>query len=298
MTGNTVKRPIVHQISINDVSLRVYEWEGTGDPTLFLHATGFHSRCWDQVILQLPGAHVFAIDVHFHGGSSDDGVVDWSRFPPDISQLIEHLQLENITGVGHSMGGCVIARVAASMPDKFKQLVLIDPVIMGPNPHNEFTRSPKSLSPTEHPVAFRKNDWQSSEEMYNRFKSKPPFNTWADEVLRDYCEHALDEEHSDGRRQLACKPVNEAAFYLSSMGYEVMRDEIESIRTPTTILRAPPPIVGEELDFSASPTWPELASAMQCARDVFLEDLNHFIPMQNPLLVADYVQQARNADWR
>ena len=36
------------------------------------------------------------------------------------------------------------------------------------------------------------------------------------------------------------------------------------------------------MDFIASPTWPDLASAMPDCRDVYLPDLDHFIPMRDP----------------
>jgi pimeloyl-ACP methyl ester carboxylesterase len=44
-------------------------------------------------------------------------------------------------------------------------------------------------------------------------------------------------------------------------------------------------------DFSVSPTWPELASALPNCRDVYLPDLDHFIPMRDPALVASCIQE-------
>jgi pimeloyl-ACP methyl ester carboxylesterase len=57
------------RINVGDDELSVLEWQGEGDPILLLHATGFHSRCWNQVVEHLPGQHVFAVDLRFHGGS-------------------------------------------------------------------------------------------------------------------------------------------------------------------------------------------------------------------------------------
>jgi len=44
-----------------------------------------------------------------------------------------------------------------------------------------------------------------------------------------------------------------------------------------------------EMDFSASPTWPELAAQFPRGQDVHLPELTHFIPMQDPQLVADFI---------
>ena len=42
------------------------------------------------------------------------------------------------------------------------------------------------------------------------------------------------------------------------------------------------------MDFSASPTWPQLADRFSWA-DVHLPELTHFIAMQDPQLVADFI---------
>jgi pimeloyl-ACP methyl ester carboxylesterase len=48
------------------------------------------------------------------------------------------------------------------------------------------------------------------------------------------------------------------------------------------------------MDFTASPTWPDLAKQFPNAQDVYLPDLTHFIPMQDPGLVADFMLAAAN----
>ena len=47
------------------------EWGGRGDPVVFLvHATGFHGRCWDEVVRALPaGLNVIAVDLRGVGDS-------------------------------------------------------------------------------------------------------------------------------------------------------------------------------------------------------------------------------------
>jgi hypothetical protein len=62
-----------------------------------------------------------------------------------------------------------------------------------------------------------------------------------------------------------------------------------------TVLRArlPGPGPRDLTDFTASPTWPELASLFEQGRDVFLPELTHFIPMQDPELVAAFMEGRR-----
>ncbi|NJN53120.1 MAG: hypothetical protein HC809_16535 [Gammaproteobacteria bacterium] len=44
------------------------------------------------------------------------------------------------------------------------------------------------------------------------------------------------------------------------------------------------------MNFANSPTWPELANQFAQGRDVHLAHLTHFIPMQEPELVAKFIQ--------
>ena len=76
------------------------------------------------------------------------------------------------------------------------------------------------------------------------------------------------------------------------------RNRYEEIKVPTTILRAEKGILpdgpsnSETGDFSTSATDPDLANlfAAGVAKDVHLKDgMTHFIPMQRPDLVANYI---------
>ncbi len=284
--------PLESRLDAGDVELCVYEWPGDGAPVLLLHATGFHSRCWNEVVKRLPGRHVYAVDVHLHGGSSGAGdVVDWRLFSRDICLLIEHLDLQSIVGVGHSMGGYLMAWAASALPKRFRQLVLIDPVIMSAERYAEVERATAGLDAADHPVALRKNDWRDADEMFHRFRDRSPFDSWNPAVLRDYCDYALLPPGENGIRHLACNPVNEASNYLNVKHNSAILGRLHLITIPVTLLRArasKEPIV----DFSTSPTWPDLASALPDCRDVYLPELDHFIPMRDPELVASYIQQA------
>ena len=59
---------------------------------------------------------------------------------------------------------------------------------------------------------------------------------------------------------------------------------------PVTLLRAMEPRTPADLaDFRNSPTWPALATRFRDARDVQRPDRTHFLPMEDPALVASLV---------
>ena len=279
-----------YSVDIGDIELAVIEWPGTGDPILLLHATGFHGRCWTQVVERLPGRHVYAVDLRFHGSSGKGDAFNWSLLTDDICQLIERLDLSALVGVGHSIGGFLIARAAARLPHRFRALLLVDPVIMPRETYARFEAPIDAFSPDLHPVSRRKNRWQDSEEMYRRFAQRPPFDRWQAAVLRDYCEYALRPADDEGWLQLACDPLHEAAAYANQAGNEKVYDDLPALTMPVTVLRAASDGAAEDL--STSPTWPGLAATLPDGRDVYLPRMSHFIPMEDPGLVARYILQA------
>ena len=94
--------------------------------------------------------------------------------------------------------------------------------------------------------------------------------------------------------ELACPPEIEASIYKAASGLDIY-DRVRTIRAPVTVIRAKQRTPGprDMTDFSASPTWDRLAGEFTHGRDVFLPDLTHFIPMQDPKLTADYIEGRR-----
>ncbi|HEY5645941.1 MAG TPA: alpha/beta hydrolase [Pseudomonadales bacterium] len=289
--------PTEHEYQTSGPRLTYFEWGSPGQqPVLLVHATGFHARCWDQVVRALgPGYHVYAVDMRGHGRSERVAPYVWDTFARDVSELVEHLQLSAAIGVGHSMGGHCLVQVAASHPGAFSRLVLVDPVIFEPDAY-EHDRYRGFGGPEDHPVSKRKNDWVDWREMYERFKDRGSFAVWNDDVLVDYCRYGV-LPRAEGGYELACPPLVEASIYLGNTStnvYEVIPD----VQIPVVVLRAPGrgPDDQDKMDFSKSPTWPHVAEQFAHGTDVFLPNFTHFIPMQDPELVARYIAGAEQGN--
>jgi pimeloyl-ACP methyl ester carboxylesterase len=285
-----MRLPNVYQVDLPGISLQVTEWPGGSDPVLLLHATGFHSRCWDEIARRLEDAHLYAVDLRFHGGSDRNGEVSWQLLAADIEQLLQKLDLRQVVGVGHSIGGYLVACVAARMRERFKHLVLIDPVIFSRQRYIEQFEHPASVDTAWERVRKRKNKWRDAEEMYQRFHERPPFDRWHPQILRDYCEHALREVPGEDDLQLACDPLHETAIYLGQKGNEIIHDLLPGLTLPVTLLRAAPDPENPD-NLAASPTWPGLAGALPDAREIYLPGMTHFIPMEDPELVAEVIRK-------
>ena len=297
------------RVAVRGIELAYFEWARPVGPTvLMLHATGFHARCWDGVIRALSdegqaprappprardGVHVIAVDQRGHGRSEKAPPYDWGEFGADAAALVETLDLDDIIGVGHSMGGHATVQAAGAHPHRFRSLLLVDPVILDPA---MYAMATSFRSADDHPVARRRNRWASPEEMFERFNDRHPFNLWVPEILMDYCRYGIVPD-GDGF-VLGCPPQVEAAIYTGSAGRDI-REIIGKLTLPVVVLRAKArssgrhgPVDTGAMDFTRSPTWVGLAAAFPNGRDVHHPELTHFMPMQAPDLVARNIRDA------
>jgi pimeloyl-ACP methyl ester carboxylesterase len=281
-------------VASDGAQLAVYEWgtaaPGRSAPILLAHATGFHARCWDQVVARLGGRHVVAVDQRGHGRSGGTLPVHWRQFGADLTAVLRALDLRDVVGVGHSMGGHAMIEAAALDPVRFRRLVLIDPVVIRPG----FYQPPEGggRMPGEHPTAKRRSRFASADEMFVRFAERPPFDAWDRRVLRDYCVHGTRPDASGGV-VLACRPEYEAEVYMTSRGNGGIIERTQAVEVPVLVVRAmEPPADGTLPDFRYSPTWPGLAGAFRRGSDRHLPDRTHFLPMEDPALAAQLILEA------
>ena len=274
--------PSEHRFAAPGGDLCWFEWGQPGvEPSLLLlHATGFHARCWDQVVAALPGdRHIVAVDLPGHGRSfRPETLGDWMTIGNAAGAFVSAQFDRPVFGVGHSMGGYLAVRLAAKLPQAFSGLLLVDPVIMPPAAYQQ---TPRQLMVAEHPVARRRNRWDSADQMITHFAARPPYASWRPDVLADYCRFGLVKAADGEGLELACPPQLEASAYMGSAGNNP-HAMLDQVHCPVTVLRARNGERGSTIDFSISPTWPELASALPNAVDLHWSDLSHFIPMEAP----------------
>ncbi|KFK97476.1 hypothetical protein IV04_15135 [Serratia sp. Ag1] len=107
--------------SQGDLSFRA---TGEGETILFLHGILGSSKAWPfQFAALSPTYRVAAWDAP---GYADSALVadDIAAYEQMLHELILHLGAEQVSLVGHSMGGTIASRYAARHPSKVKSLVL------------------------------------------------------------------------------------------------------------------------------------------------------------------------------
>ena len=285
--------PSCNFVQVNGVTLCYFEWNSNAKPTvLLIHATGFHARCWDASIAALTERfRIIGVEMRGHGRSEKPKSYEWASLAEDLRSFVKLLDLKHIIGVGHSMGGHSLTEACATDSGRYQGLLLVDPVIFESRHYlvDETDQAPFKTVDL-HPISRRRDEWNSPGEMVDNFSKRHPFSLWTKKCLEDYCKYGLIADES-GVFRLACPPRVEASIYLGSRG----KDPIESCRqitVPTIVMRAQSrDPKSQRLDFSKSPTRPDLYRLFPKGEDRYLPNLSHFIPMQRPDLIAQEIQR-------
>jgi pimeloyl-ACP methyl ester carboxylesterase len=116
-------------VKVNGVELA---YTGAGEvglpPVVLLHALAEDGSTWSEVVEALvPIFRVYVIDLRGHGGSSQSEDYSLELMCSDVLGFLRALNLEEVTLIGHSLGGAVAYLIAEAEPGRVRQLVLEEP---------------------------------------------------------------------------------------------------------------------------------------------------------------------------
>jgi pimeloyl-ACP methyl ester carboxylesterase len=123
----------VHVVTIHGHE-RAYRMAGSGPVLLLLHGIGDSSEGWEPLIPALAERFtVIAPDLLGHGRSAKPRA-DYSvaAYANGMRDLLDVLDVETATVVGHSLGGGVAAQFAYQYPERCERLVLVASGGVGP----------------------------------------------------------------------------------------------------------------------------------------------------------------------
>ncbi len=103
---------------------------GAGPPVVLIHGFNLDLNTWMANVDSLARhCTVYAVDLWGSGYSTREPL-DWGfeLFAEQIGLLLDHLELERTSLVGHSMGGGTAIAFAAAHPDRVDRLVLVGSV--------------------------------------------------------------------------------------------------------------------------------------------------------------------------
>jgi pimeloyl-ACP methyl ester carboxylesterase len=112
-------------INLKEVTL-FYEKTGFGDPLVLLHGNGEDHMIFAHAIEELSQVYtVYAVDSRNHGQSTMTNEYHYEAMALDIEQMIEKLNLSNVTLVGFSDGGILCLIMASKQPSWLKKIIVM-----------------------------------------------------------------------------------------------------------------------------------------------------------------------------
>jgi pimeloyl-ACP methyl ester carboxylesterase len=212
-----VPTPRSHAFTANGLRLVVHDWGGEGSPALLAHPTGFHGLVWEEVAEHLvaAGNHVWSFDFRGHGDSDapavDDDGYSWHGFADDVLAVARHLEVASrpdLLAAGHSKGGAALLLGEAKAPETFARIWAYEPIIF----EAEVPLEPQDDFFLARSARKRRNVWNSRDEAFKSYASKPPLNVMTSRSLRAYVDYGF-RDTGDGTLTLKCRPDVEARVY-------------------------------------------------------------------------------------
>lgn len=106
--------------------------KANGRTILLMHGKNFCAATWQDsiAVLSQNGYRVIAPDqIGFCSSSKPMGYqFSFAQLAHNTEALLDSLNIEQVTVIGHSMGGMLASRLALSYPDMVDQLVLVNPI--------------------------------------------------------------------------------------------------------------------------------------------------------------------------
>jgi pimeloyl-ACP methyl ester carboxylesterase len=163
---------VVQRVQAGEVRLAYRTWGSAGaPPAVLLHALGEQSSDWTPVASALaPSWRVYAPDLRGHGASDWPGSYTIEQLTTDLAAFLDALGLDQVTLVGHSIGGPPVYLYAARHPGRVARLVLEEPAPPWP-------RERRSAARPEGPLPF---DWDATA-LSNEF-TDPQVSSWRDSL--------------------------------------------------------------------------------------------------------------------
>ncbi|AKU25435.1 alpha/beta hydrolase [Geobacillus sp. LC300] len=254
------------KIKINGIDLHLVDFGGTGETIICVHGLTANSRYWDSVAERLVDSYrVLAIDLRGRGDSEKPkSGYNIRQHTEDILQVVNHLGLEKIIYMGHSLGALIGASFAATYPQRLSRLILVDGGV------NIDERVFVKIRPA---IDRLDTVFPDFETYLNEMKKNPFFDEW-NEYVEQYF-YADVEHRFDG--SVCSKVCKKAIMEELNMLKETSIDGFyEHINIPTLLLWAPDSFKDGETFMVTKEKWERLTSSLPHSYFVEIHDANHY----------------------
>lgn len=267
---------------------------GDGTRLHFLHANGYPPDCYKPLCELLKSHfHIFGMKLRpLWPDAKPEELNEWHPLSDDLLQFLH--EQEPVIGVGHSVGGIVTLRAALREPNRFRGIVLVDPVLFPPRRIIAWNiASVLGLGHKAHPLISgalkRRREFDDLETIFRSYRRRPIFRNFSDENLRAYVE-GIVRLREDGKYELVYSPEWEARIYYTGIWRDMdLWRKLQELKVPTMIIR------GAESDTF----WAQAAERVRRINPQIkieaVPNAGHLVPLERPQevarLILDFVTQ-------
>jgi pimeloyl-ACP methyl ester carboxylesterase len=262
-----------------------------GLPLHFLHANGYPPECYRPLISKLSEQYrVLCMRQRpLWSDSKPEDIKDWHPLTGDYLRFLDEHPTGPTIGIGHSVGGIVTLRAALRQPDRFRAVVLIDPVLFPPSIiHSWQVISALRLGYQMHPLVRaarkRRRQFDDLDRLFNGYRHKPVFKYMNDQSLRAYIEGIVCPE---GHGYKLCYSVEwEMHIYATSVWHDMdLWQDLPGLKIPLMIIR------GAETDTFWASTARRVRRKLPWARIVTVPQSTHLVPLERPAEVYQAIHE-------
>lgn len=245
-----------------------------GPTVLAVHGVTASHRCWLSLANRAPALDIVAPDLRGRGRSNGlPGPAGLRQHADDLARLLDHLALDRVVVLGHSMGALASVVFADLHADRVERLVLVDgglPLELLPGMDADQTME-VTLGPA---LARLSMTFPTREAVQQLWRAHPAFAEGISAATEDFFDYDLVETPDGFRSRVNPELVRDDVR--SQLDPGTLTPALERLRVPATFLWAPRGLLNQP-----DPLYPREVAAHWGARlpllkVVEVDDVNHY----------------------
>jgi pimeloyl-ACP methyl ester carboxylesterase len=272
------------------MNIPAFRFDGAGLSLHFLHANGYPPECYFPLFERMKSSFsIFGMLLRpLWPDARMEELKDWHPLTADLLEFLSSRQGEPVIAVGHSIGGIVTLRAALQEPEKFRAIILIEPVLFPPYyiilwNIARWLGLGFRIHPLIQGTLRRRREFDDLEHVFQGYRNRKIFRYLTDDALRAYIK-GITKPQKNGY-SLAYSPEWEAHIYYTGIwpDLELWR-KLKNLRVPALIIR------GEESGTFWRSSYERIRRIHPGIRLATIEKSSHLVPLERPELVFDLIR--------
>lgn len=252
------------------------DFGGEGEIIHLAHANGFHPMMYSDLAQEFTNSYsVNSILFRpFWEDSDYRKLKSWNMLADDLISYFDQQGMEEVIGIGHSMGAIASVLAQSKRPKLFSKLVLMEPVVLQLPKYYLTQILPLSwrqkLVPPAKISMKRQEHWESKQAAYDQLRPKRVFQNIPDSTFKSYIEYGT-KENAEGGVSLSYSKAWESQVYCTGTN---PWKALKSVEIPMLIIR------GVKSNVLVDTTWELLKSKLPHCTFKELENGGHLVPFE------------------